>query len=894
MTSKLKTSKTKLEIQKDVVRKSFLVSLITFVIVLITVFFCWRYAVEGVRFRQRVKFEAFSKEMSILIVSRIRSYIEVLYGAQRFFAASKEVERDKWKAFVSPENLQERYPAIRAMRFIKRVQAEDLSNFVDQVKNDTSIYPEGFPQFQIKDLSEEGGVLNVKSEAFVVTYVEPYEGNEKMLGMDVSSDQFYWKAYEQAWVTGEPAIAKITEITSKNLAFAICFPVYQQGAPLFSVQEKKKAHIGFIDIVFRTQDFFKSIFGKNQIFNQIQYEVFDGEVKDPDSAPQKLIFQSWDPSETESYRKSFFRNYYRVMVPGSDWTLFFYASKDFAAQEVGQEIPQLVLLGGFLLGFLIWAVLYVLSTSRFQAVTLAQNITQDLRESEQKFRAITQSATDAIISIDSQGIIIFWNQGAERSFGYQENEILGKNASLLMPEKGMNPFLNAREEHLIGKTIEVHAIRKDGTEFPVEISLANWQREEKHFFTAILRDINKRKRAEKRESVEHNIVKLLAAANTLKVAASNIIESVCKQLDWAGGALWLVDDQKTAVRCFEVWFEDNDPETLRKYTDAFEKGKGMPGHVWEKNDYIWTCDVESKTNPKSTVMFPIGSAQEVVGVLEFTGNGILEPDEDLIKMFRTVSIQLYQFIQRKVAEEELVKAQSTLADREKSDMIAQLAAGVAHEVKNPLTILLQGTDYLKSNGKLKGKEDVEVVTLMVNAIDRADRIIKGLLELSRPETLNVHPEDIHMIIDTSLLLFKNQLDRRSIVVKRQFETAIPKIHIDRGKIEQVFINLFSNAIEAMGEAGELVVRTHLLPIGNDSDKSKNQKKLIVEIKDTGPGVPESLINKIFTPFVTGKRAKGGSGLGLPIVRNIMEMHKGWVQIENVKGRGAKVSLIFPI
>ena len=279
MTPKLKTSKTKLEIQKAVVRKSFLVSLITFVIVLIIVFFCWRYAVAGVRFRQRIKFEAFSKEMSTLIVSRIQSYIEVLYGAQRFFAASKEVERSEWRLFVNPENLRERFPAIRAMRFIKRVQAEDLSNFVNQVKNDTSIYPEGYPQFQIKDLSEEGGVLNVKSEVFVVTYVEPYEGNEKMLGMDVSSDQFRWKSYEQAWVTGEPAIAKIIEITSKKSAFAVCSPIYQQGAPLFSVQEKKKAHIGFVDIIFQTQYFFKSIFGKNQILIKFSTKFLTGRLK---------------------------------------------------------------------------------------------------------------------------------------------------------------------------------------------------------------------------------------------------------------------------------------------------------------------------------------------------------------------------------------------------------------------------------------------------------------------------------------------------------------------------------------------------------------------------------------------------------------------------------------
>ena len=697
-----------------------------------------------------------------------------------------------------------------------------------------------------------------------------------------------------------------------------------------------------------------------------------------------------------------------------------------------------MLLGGFLLGFLIWAVLYVLSTSRFQAVTLAQNITQDLRESEQKFKAITQSATDAIISIDSQGFIIFWNEGAERAFGYKEQEILKKNVSILMPiryqeahKAGLNRFLKTQEAHLIGKTVEVHGIRKDGTEFPIEVSLANWQHEEKQFFTAILRDISERKKneqelqlnrdryakllqeapdpiitfdefgilktanlaaekacgyleselagknisqvsfisepskekmanefsllvskkerfpyeieaiaadgthkffevnprliltnekieaiqlilrdlserkkAQKREAIEHYIVKILAISETVDEALTHIVQLICKQFNWELGSFWRVEPDTNGnklLRCSAVLNFDKKLE-VREKTCLI--GSGLVGRAWESNDLVWLSNMpsdshildrsqESKISFQSTLLFPFGD-EEVAGMLEFCATQFPPRDPSLITMFRTIGNQIGQFIQQKSMEAQLFEAKQTLADREKSDIIAQLAAGVAHEVKNPLTILLQGTDYLKTNGKLKNTDDIEVVNLMANAIDRADRIIKGLLELSRPDTLNVRPEDIHTIIDTSLLLVKNQFDRRSIVVQKQFSRSIPKVDMDRGKIEQVFINLFSNAIDAMGEAGELIVRTKLSQIRKDSESAKEQKGLVVEIEDTGPGVSEGLLTKIFTPFVTSKRAKGGSGLGLPIVRNIMEMHKGWVQIENVKGRGAKVSLIFPI
>ncbi len=902
MVLKLKPSKTSLEIEKNVVRKSFFVSLITFIIVLIIVFFGWRYSMEGLKFRQQIKFDALSKEMSSLVTARIQSCIEVLYGAQRFFTASNKVERDEWRTFINPESLHERYPAITAVRYVERVSIPDLPNFINEIKNDTSVHPQGYPNFQIKSLSDETGVNNLKSEAFIVKFLEPFEGNEQMLGLDVSSDELRRRAYEQAWVTGEAAMAKVTEVVSGQSAFTICFPVYQNAAPLYSVQDRKKATIGFVDIVFRAQDFFKTVFGKNKIFNQIDYEVFTGEVEHPDSAKKRLIFQSWsDPSKTDFYRASIFHNSYHIIVPGSEWTIFFYASKDFASQEIGKEIPELVLLGGTVLGFLIWAVLYVLSTSRFQAVVLAQKITGDLRESEQKFRAITQSAMDAIISINNEGNIIFWNQGAERVFGYKEQEILDKNVTVLIPiryqgdhKKGIARFLETGQAKLIGKTVEVEGIRKDGTEFPVEISLANWQRESEHFFTAILRDISGRKKAQKREFLEHHIIKLLSTTNTLKIVASNIVESICMQFGWDGGAVWLIDDQKTTIRCFETWFRKDAPQTLEAYTNYFEKGKGLPGQVWEQNEYMWVRNSSSNPNPYPTIMFPIGSILEVVGVLELTGTKILEPEDELIKMFRAIASQIYQFIQRNVAERELVKAQSALAEREKSDVIAQLAAGVAHEVKNPLSILLQGADYFKNNQKFRNKEDSEIVDLMINAIERADRIIKGLLELSHPETINPRPEDIHSIIDTSLLLVKNQLDRRSIVVQKQYDFSVPKVNMDRGRIEQVFINLFSNSIEAMEGTGELVIRTKLSQLKKDSESSNGKKSLVVEVEDTGPGIPEVLLSKIFNPFVTSKRAKGGSGLGLPIVRNIMEVHKGWAHVENIKGRGAKVSLIFPI
>lgn len=141
----------------------------------------------------------------------------------------------------------------------------------------------------------------------------------------------------------------------------------------------------------------------------------------------------------------------------------------------------------------------------FRDITARKKAEEALRQSEMVFRSIAQSANDAIISADGVGNIVFWNKSAETIFGYTEKEVIGKPLSLLMPEryredhkKGLSRFCKTGEAHVIGKTVELHALRKDGVEFPMELSLASWQAEEGVFFSGIIRDITERKQFQER------------------------------------------------------------------------------------------------------------------------------------------------------------------------------------------------------------------------------------------------------------------------------------------------------------------------------------------------------------------------------------------------------------
>lgn len=236
-----------------------------------------------------------------------------------------------------------------------------------------------------------------------------------------------------------------------------------------------------------------------------------------------------------------------------------------------------------------------------------------------------------------------------------------------------------------------------------------------------------------------------------------------------------------------------------------------------------------------------------------------------------------------------IRLQNQMVEFEKSETVARLAAGAAHEVKNPLAILLQGLDYLSGHAQLENSEIPPLLQDMELAIHRADTIIKGLLDLSRPTQLALKPENLNAILESSLLLVKNILDRNHVQVEKNFDALLPSVELDKDKMTQVFINLFTNAVDAMPGGGTLTVKSYARNM-----QARESKKVVVEIEDTGPGISKDALPKIFEPFFTTKRGRGGTGLGLPVVRNIIQFHHGMIEIKNREERGARALLTFPI
>jgi len=252
---------------------------------------------------------------------------------------------------------------------------------------------------------------------------------------------------------------------------------------------------------------------------------------------------------------------------------------------------------------------------------------------------------------------------------------------------------------------------------------------------------------------------------------------------------------------------------------------------------------------------------------------------------------------------DLRQAQMQLIQQAKLETVGRLAAGVAHEVKNPLAIIQLGVDFLA--GELKDNRVWhETVIDMEDAVQRADRVIKGMLDFSRSEQLELQETDLHSVIDDSLLLVRHELNNKDISVELGQKVSLPLLMLDRNKLKQVFINLFMNAVHAMPEGGTLTIAASLHVVtpadlatccSSQARPAAGNRAVLLKIADTGTGIQEEAVTRLFDPFFTTKPVGVGTGLGLSVTRKILELHQAVISLGNRKDRqGAEAVLLFTL
>ena len=275
-----------------------------------------------------------------------------------------------------------------------------------------------------------------------------------------------------------------------------------------------------------------------------------------------------------------------------------------------------------------------------------------------------------------------------------------------------------------------------------------------------------------------------------------------------------------------------------------------------------------------------------------------------------LSKSLYYAIERKRAEDELAQtyeqfkeAQTQLIQVEKMNVIGNLASGVAHEVKNPLATIMYGIEFLYTKLELKDPQITFTLDSIKAATHRANDIIKDLLDFASLSRLQMKSEDFTKVIEQGLNLLKHQTDKQRIEIVKNFQPGLPTVRVDANRMEQVLLDLFLNAVYAMPNGGKMTISvspqrflSNTINRGIVRASAGRFKEgdflVVVDIEDTGIGIPEEYLDKVFDPFFTTRRASGGVGLGLSIARTIVKNHGGLVYVENRQEGGVRARLIF--
>lgn len=251
---------------------------------------------------------------------------------------------------------------------------------------------------------------------------------------------------------------------------------------------------------------------------------------------------------------------------------------------------------------------------------------------------------------------------------------------------------------------------------------------------------------------------------------------------------------------------------------------------------------------------------------------------------------------------ELHEMRLLLIQAEKMDSMGRLAAGVAHEVKNPLAMLQLGLELIDRRITDADERTKSVLKMMQDAIERANRIVSEMLDIARTQDLELANQDMNELVRETVQLCRHQLVTAKIDLHEGLEDSPLVVHVDRAKILQVLINLVFNAIHAMGSGGMLSLRTTRAAMGEmardagarTSDHLRaHDQVVVVSIEDTGSGIDESVAHRIFEPFFTTKPTGQGTGLGLAVAKSIIELHGGAISLENRKPAGVRVTISLP-
>jgi PAS domain S-box-containing protein len=530
-------------------------------------------------------------------------------------------------------------------------------------------------------------------------------------------------------------------------------------------------------------------------------------------------------------------------------------------------------------------------------VTERKRAEEALRQSEAELTDFFENATVGLHWVGDDGTVLRVNRAELDLLGYTREEYVGRNiADFHVDQEAIEDILSRLQA---GEVLSDYSARlrcKDGSIKHVRINSSVFREQGRFIHTrCFTRDITNRRQTRRRLALQYEVTRILSESVDFLESARKILQGTCKGLEWDAGGLWTIDQDAQVLRCVD--FYTTSPATTGEFEKSsrgivFKRGEGLPGRIWEKGapariDYI----AEDPNFPRAAVAqqagitsafgFPILLGDEVLGVLDFFSKEIREPNDELLQLAASIGGQIGQFTKRKRAEDEraelfgrerAARDDAEMANRLKDEFLATLS----HELRTPLNAVVGWSRMLKS-----GRLDEDTAARALEVIERnalsQKQIIEDILDVSRVITgklhLNLGPVDLVALVDSALDAVRPALEAKAINIETIIAAGLWVVPGDADRLQQVVWNLLANAAKFTPSGGKVEVRL-----------SHDDAHVQIQVSDSGPGIDPAFLPHVFERFRqadgTTTRTHGGLGLGLAIVRHLVELHGGIITAEN--------------
>jgi PAS domain S-box-containing protein len=483
---------------------------------------------------------------------------------------------------------------------------------------------------------------------------------------------------------------------------------------------------------------------------------------------------------------------------------------------------------------------------------------------ERRFHEVIESANDGFILLDPHGTIRYFNAAAERLFGYKRGEVIGQPCTVLLSHGACPEAVAAgiRGDPLpdsMGRVHEIAGTRKDGSHFAADCILEAPRVDDEVAFSAVVRDISERRRAEaerrQHEEMFRTLIEqspdsiLVVARDSLRIRYANPA---------AVGFLKYGTAQELLGRLAEEIIQPSERAEMTTNTARIRK----TGEKQPPVERSYLCKDGG-----------VAVAEAVALPIEFEGQPSI------------------MAILRDLTERKRLEARLVGADRMAS--VGMLAAGVTHEINNPLAYVSANVNFAIETLSVPGglgdpgvKDVIEALRESQEGVERMRVIVRDMKTFAHTEDVAKAPVEVRRVLETSGRMAANEVRHRARLVK-DYAAEPLLVAGSESRLNQVFLNLIVNAAQAIppGKTDRNEIRL--------STRSAAGGRVAIEVSDTGPGIPPDVLKRLFTPFFTTKPAGVGTGLGLAICRDIVRSMGGEIEVESQLGRGATFRVLFP-